>query len=135
MNKKIRLALDKTGLPWETRQGGKHKKIILAGKLVAVLPIGTREQDPFGHKHVISSIRRKAAAHTKSREAADILITHIVPGYDNRTVHGYAMPSATDEEIREKCLVEVMGFPLAPFGTREYMRHENGAFSVVVHTN
>lgn len=31
-------ALDATGLPWTVENGSKHKKVYLAGRLVAVLP-------------------------------------------------------------------------------------------------
>ena len=71
----------------------------------------------------------------KLRKVPRVLITHINQGYCNREVHGYAFPAATDEEVQTKAIKEVMGYPFAPFGTREYMRGKDGRFSLVVHTN
>lgn len=35
--RRIRDVLCTTGLPWEIKQGGRHKKIFLAGKMIGVI--------------------------------------------------------------------------------------------------
>lgn len=63
-----------------------------------------------------------------------IIITHSVPGYAHRTVHGMAW-DATDEEVEGAAAQEVMGCDFAPFGTRELIRSPDGMFSIIVHTD
>ena len=65
----------------------------------------------------------------------DVIVTHVVPGYAHKIVHGIADRDVSDLKIYEKCLIEALGFPYAPFGTREYMRCADGHFCLTVHTN
>ena len=37
LDHRLREALDATGLPWEVKNGGRHTKVMLDGRLVAVL--------------------------------------------------------------------------------------------------
>lgn len=57
----LREALDKTGLPWEVIKGGKHNKVKLAGKLVAVYPLGKgRDAEKRSLLNTVSQVRRAA---------------------------------------------------------------------------
>ena len=57
----LREALVKTGLPWEVIQGGKHNKVKLAGKLVAVYPLGKRrDAEKRSLLNTVSQVRRAA---------------------------------------------------------------------------
>jgi hypothetical protein len=58
---RLREALDETGLPWEVVCGGKHHKVKLAGKLVAVYPHGkAREAEKRSLLNTITQVRRAA---------------------------------------------------------------------------
>ena len=58
---RITRALDETGLDWEVKPKKKHQAIVLAGRVVAVVPNGNNVRD-FGHglRNVIATIRREA---------------------------------------------------------------------------
>ncbi len=62
---KVRAALDATGLPWEIVNGSKHRKLMIAGRQVAVLSYGgnsrAAKSDCFGDKALPVRIRKFAA--------------------------------------------------------------------------
>lgn len=60
--KKVREALEATGLPWVITTGKKHRHVRLCGRLVAVLPHkgGNGDADQHARKNVIGQIRRAA---------------------------------------------------------------------------
>lgn len=55
---KIKQVLDDTGLQYEVRQGSKHRKIFLSGRLIDILPRG-KGYDQIA-RNVIANIRRQA---------------------------------------------------------------------------
>ena len=57
----LREALDRTGLPWGIEVGKKHNKVKLAGRLVAVYPLG-KAQDTHRRAllNTITQVRRMA---------------------------------------------------------------------------
>ena len=58
---RLREALEETGLPWEIVEGGKHHKVKLAGRLVAVYPMGkAKEAEKRSLLNTISQVRRAA---------------------------------------------------------------------------
>jgi hypothetical protein len=58
---KLREVLDATGHPWTITSGGKHFKIKLAGRLVAVLPHG-KTSDSYKRSllNTITQVRKMA---------------------------------------------------------------------------
>lgn len=61
IHKRIRQALDDTGLPWTIESGSKHFKVRLDGRLVAIYPQGTvREASPNDVRNTVANIRRAA---------------------------------------------------------------------------
>lgn len=59
----IRPELDRTGLPWQIVDGRRHKKIILAGRLVGILPLcdkGSLGRNRRTALNIRSQIRRAA---------------------------------------------------------------------------
>lgn len=55
----LQKALDDTGLPWEIEYGKKHRKIILAGEFIAIIPLG-RLLDNRGARNTLAAVKRKA---------------------------------------------------------------------------
>jgi hypothetical protein len=52
-------ALNETGLPWSVEPGKKHRKIMLGGKLVGVVPLkGMGGRNSGDNKNIVSAIRR-----------------------------------------------------------------------------
>lgn len=60
----IAKALEATGLPWEIREGTKHRKIIIAGRFVTTLPHGKCKVMDRKTKNVVGHIRRAAKCNT-----------------------------------------------------------------------
>lgn len=54
-------ALEATQLPWEIKDGGKHFKITLSGRMVGILPKGTsRNEGGRALLNLLGQIRRAA---------------------------------------------------------------------------
>ncbi|MEY4402312.1 MAG: hypothetical protein RIR91_347 [Verrucomicrobiota bacterium] len=62
----IRTALDATGLPWAIENGGRHRKVRLAGRLVGVFSKGRAVAADRAMANVVAQIRR--AAHQLRKE-------------------------------------------------------------------
>lgn len=63
LNSSIRSALDSTGLPWKLIHGKRHRKIIVDGKMVGILPRKSKLSEAGCDRsmlNVISQIRRAA---------------------------------------------------------------------------
>lgn len=61
IEKRVEDALNATGLPWNVELGGKHIKIKLQGRLVAIQPRGPiKEQKNRATLNIISQIKRAA---------------------------------------------------------------------------
>lgn len=60
--KKVREALEATGLPWDITKGKRHRQVRLCGRLVGVLPHKgvNGDADQHAQKNVIGQIRRAA---------------------------------------------------------------------------
>lgn len=59
--KEITTALDATGLPWTTENGGKHYKIKVAGRLAGVYPKGKHSAcDKRAVLNTVTQIKRIA---------------------------------------------------------------------------
>lgn len=58
----VKRALDRTGLPWEIKRGSRHKKIVLAGILIGILPLKRSTSDVPGRStlNTVAAIRRAA---------------------------------------------------------------------------
>lgn len=59
----LRPELERTGLPWRIENGRRHKKIILAGQLVGIIPMSGKGSLARGCRAVLnirSQIRRAA---------------------------------------------------------------------------
>lgn len=61
--KQITSELSATGLPYSVRDGRKHNHIYLDGKLVGILPKGSRLHEGRVMQNIIHQIRRAARAH------------------------------------------------------------------------
>ena len=67
----VTAALKSLTVPYEVRLGGKHIKVLVNGRLAAVLPLGApRERDKRSMQNTLAQIRR-AAAGQFSRGAAN----------------------------------------------------------------
>lgn len=61
IDKRLKDALEQTGLPWEIERGGRHYKVKIAGKLAAIFPLGTaNERERRSLLNTISQVRRTA---------------------------------------------------------------------------
>jgi hypothetical protein len=61
IDKRLKDALDQTGLPWAIERGGRHYKVKIAGKLAAIFPLGTaNERERRSLLNTISQVRRAA---------------------------------------------------------------------------
>lgn len=61
VSKRLRSALDQTGLPWNLEQGAKHIKVRLAGRFVGILPYnGGSQADQRADQNVVAQVRRAA---------------------------------------------------------------------------
>ena len=71
---KVRDALDETGLPWEIRNGSKHRKLVVDGHTVAVMSHGghsrAMKSECYGDKTLVSAIRKFAATKSLQRRAS-----------------------------------------------------------------
>lgn len=56
----LRAALDETGLPWSLNKGGRHYKLVLAGRLVGVVPFGVMNERDRATRNTIAQIKRAA---------------------------------------------------------------------------
>lgn len=56
-------ALEQTGLPYEIKNTGGHRKIVLAGRVVGVMGVNCKDTNLRPAMNVVSQIRRAAAAH------------------------------------------------------------------------
>lgn len=66
LHKDIRAVLDQCGHPWEAKPGSTHIKIILAGRMVGIYPLGSSSKlSAMGAQravfNTISQIRRTVA--------------------------------------------------------------------------
>ncbi len=61
--RELKKLLDSIGLPWSIEQGGKHKKIIMAGEFIGVVPMGRYSGNRRGAMNIEMMIRRKAKEH------------------------------------------------------------------------
>ena len=52
----LRRTLDATGLPWEVRNGGRHRKLFIADRMVAILPFG---EDASGHPRAMRNTKAR----------------------------------------------------------------------------
>lgn len=65
----IQRALEATGLPWEVTMGGRHRKVMLAGRFVAILPSNLRGATRMNYRaerNVIAQIKRAAREHKEA---------------------------------------------------------------------
>jgi hypothetical protein len=59
MDKEIREELDRSYLPWEMKQGKKHCKLYVQGRLVGILPLdGKKITKSYERHNTIAQIRR-----------------------------------------------------------------------------
>lgn len=59
INGTIKNELDSTGLPYELKMGGRHIKIVLAGRMVGILPkVDGKDAHSRAIKNTIAQIRR-----------------------------------------------------------------------------
>jgi len=58
--KQIERALEATGLPYRIEKGTIHRKIIVGGKFVGILPYGKVNEADRANKNVVAQIRRAA---------------------------------------------------------------------------
>jgi hypothetical protein len=66
----IAAALEALSVPYELRKGGKHTKILVNGRLAAVVPgSGYVDRDRRATQNTLAQIRRAAAGHF-ARDAA-----------------------------------------------------------------
>lgn len=56
----IEQALNDTGMPWDIEQGKKHHHIRINGKLVGILPMGSKAAETRTIKNCISQIKKAA---------------------------------------------------------------------------
>jgi len=60
-NPKIIAALEQTGLPWEIKPGKRHRKVLVAGRVVTILPNYSSGGEAGRHEqNAIAAIRRGA---------------------------------------------------------------------------
>jgi hypothetical protein len=62
LDEDVRAALEATGLPWIVKIGGRHRKVILAGRMVGILPIASNGGEPMSRArmNLLAQIRRAA---------------------------------------------------------------------------
>jgi hypothetical protein len=57
--KEIRRILDEAGVPWDLREGGKHRHLYVCGERVCVFPRGAQVRDAGRTLHnTIAEVRR-----------------------------------------------------------------------------
>lgn len=62
LEREIQDMLDPTGLPYEIKEGGRHRKVILCGRMVTIMPMHGRNDVPGrAWKNSLAQIRRAIA--------------------------------------------------------------------------
>lgn len=67
-SKDIEELLNSSGVPWHVKEGRRHLHVVVAGRLVGVLPKGHQSQwdtNGRGHRNVVAQIRRAIRAHAQ----------------------------------------------------------------------
>lgn len=62
--RRVRTALEATGLPWSLEAGGKHIKIRMNGRFIGIAPLGGGHEHDRATRNTIAQIRRAARKQT-----------------------------------------------------------------------
>lgn len=62
LSKAVREALESSGVEWELVTGKKHHKLLIRGRMVQVLPRGSRSCAPRGDANCLAAVRRALRA-------------------------------------------------------------------------